>query len=102
MVYLDNAATTVCKFPASAYDDNWGKANTPYKCGLNAKQAADDCREKVKECLGVKGVSVIKHATNSIHLSNASESHANGFFSGGANVAGILKVQGPVTKEQSM
>ena len=50
---------------------------------------------------GVKGVSVIKHATNSIHLSNASESHANGFFTGGANVAGILKVQGSVTKEQS-
>ena len=41
---------------------------------------------------GVNGVSVIKHATNSINLSNASESHANGFFTGGANVAGILKV----------
>ena len=50
---------------------------------------------------GVNGVSVIKHATNSINLSNASESHANGFFTGGANVAGILKVQGGVTKEQS-
>ena len=50
---------------------------------------------------GVNGVSVIKHATNSINLSNASESHANGFFTGGANVAGILKVQGSVTKEQS-
>ena len=66
MIYLDNAATTVCKFPASVYDDVWGNANTPYKFGLNAKQAADECREKVKECLGVKGGKVI-------FCSNASE-----------------------------
>ncbi len=59
MVYLDNAATTVCKFPASAYDDVWGNANTPYKFGLNAKRAADECRKKVKECLGVKDGKVI-------------------------------------------
>ena len=59
MIYLDNAATTVCKFPASAYDDIWGNANTPYKFGLNAKQAADQCRERIKECLGVKGGKVV-------------------------------------------
>ena len=66
MIYLDNAATTVCKFPASTYDDIWGNANAPYKFGLNARQAADDCREKVKECLGVKGGKVV-------FCSNASE-----------------------------
>ena len=66
MVYLDNAATTVCKFPASTYDDIWGNANTPYKFGLNARQAADECRERVKKCLGVKGGKVI-------FCSNASE-----------------------------
>ena len=66
MIYLDNAATTVCKFPASAYDDIWGNANTPYKFGLNARQAADECRERVKKCLGVKGGNVI-------FCSNASE-----------------------------
>ena len=59
MVYLDNAATTVCKFPASAYDDIWGNANTPYKFGLNAKQVADECRERVKKCLDVKNGKVI-------------------------------------------
>ena len=59
MVYLDNAATTVCKFPASAYDAIWGNANTPYKFGLNARQAADECRERVKKCLGVKDGKVI-------------------------------------------
>ncbi len=66
MVYLDNAATTVCKFPASTYDDIWGNANVPYKFGLNARQAADKCRERVKKCLGVKGGKVI-------FCSNASE-----------------------------
>ena len=59
MVYLDNAATTVCKFPASAYDDIWGNANTPYKFGRKARELADECRKKVKECLGVKGGKVI-------------------------------------------
>ena len=66
MVYLDNAATTVCKFPASTYDDIWGNANAPYKFGLNARQAADEYRERVKKCLGVKGGKVI-------FCSNASE-----------------------------
>lgn len=66
MIYLDNAATTVCKFPASAYDDIWGNANTPYKFGLDAKKVADECRERVKQCLGVKGGKVI-------FCSNASE-----------------------------
>ena len=59
MIYLDNAATTVCKFPASTYDDIWGNANTPYKFGLNARQAADEYRERVKKCLGVKDGKVI-------------------------------------------
>ena len=59
MVYLDNAATTVCKFPASTYDDIWGNANVPYKFGLNARQASNECRERVKKCLGVKGGKVV-------------------------------------------
>src|SRR5574344_1452690 len=66
MIYLDNAATTVCKFPASVYDGVWGNANTHYKFGLGAKNIADKCREKVKKCLGVKGGKVI-------FCSNASE-----------------------------
>ena len=66
MIYLDNAATTVCKFPASSYDDVWGNANTPYQFGRDAKQTADECRKRVKQCLGVKGGKVI-------FCSNASE-----------------------------
>ena len=66
MIYLDNAATTVCKFPASTYDDIWGNANTPYKFGLNARQAADECRERVKKCLGVKDGKVISCSNASV------------------------------------
>ena len=66
MVYLDNAATTVCKFLACSYDDVWGNANTPYQFGRDAKQTADECRKRVKQCLGVKGGKVI-------FCSNASE-----------------------------
>ena len=66
MIYLDNAATTVCKFSASTYDDIWGNANTPYKFGRKARELADECRKKVRECLGAKGGKVI-------FCSNASE-----------------------------
>lgn len=59
MVYLDNAATTVCKFLACSYDDVWGNANTPYQFGRDAKQTADEYRKRVKQCLGVKGGKVI-------------------------------------------
>lgn len=66
MVYLDNAATTVCKFPASVCDDIWSNANAPYKFGRKARELADECRKKVKKCLGVKDGKVI-------FCSNASE-----------------------------
>ena len=66
MIYLDNAATTVCKFPASVCDDIWSNANAPYKFGRKARELADECRKKVIECLGVKGGKVI-------FCSNASE-----------------------------
>ena len=66
MVYLDNAATTVCKFPASVCDDIWSNANTPYKFGRKARELADECRKKVKKCLGVKDGKVV-------FCSNASE-----------------------------
>lgn len=59
MIYLDNAATTVCKFPASVCDDIWSNANAPYKFGRKARELADECRKKVRECLGVKGGKVI-------------------------------------------
>ena len=81
MVYLDNAATTVCKFTASVCDDIWSNANMPYKFGRKARELADECRKKVRECLGVKDGKVI-------FCGNASEAvkilcdrlHTKGFY----------------------
>jgi HK97 family phage portal protein len=49
---------------------------------------------------GVNGISVLQHAKNTIELSHNSETHAAGFFKNGANVSGVLTVQGSLTKAQ--
>ena len=49
---------------------------------------------------GITGVSTITHACDSLGLAKASEAHARGFFKGGANVAGILKVLSALTDKQ--
>ncbi len=49
---------------------------------------------------GVNGISVLQHAKNTIELSYNSETHAAGFFKNGANVSGVLTVQGSLTKAQ--
>lgn len=49
---------------------------------------------------GINGVSTLTHAKNTLGLSMDSEAHAAGFFKGGANLAGILKVQSTLTKQQ--
>lgn len=49
---------------------------------------------------GITGVSTLTHAKNTLGLTADSEAHARGFFKGGANLAGILKVLGTVTSDQ--
>ncbi|WP_044060236.1 phage portal protein [Proteiniphilum acetatigenes] len=49
---------------------------------------------------GVNGISVLKHAANTISLSANSEKHASGFFKNGANLSGILKVDTALTDKQ--
>jgi HK97 family phage portal protein len=49
---------------------------------------------------GIVGVSTLTHAANTLGISADSESHARGFFKGGANVAGILKVQSALNAKQ--
>jgi HK97 family phage portal protein len=49
---------------------------------------------------GIVGVSTLTHARNSLALASDSEAHASGFFKGGANLAGILKILDRTTKEQ--
>ncbi len=49
---------------------------------------------------GMIGVSTLQHAKLTLGLAMDSENHASGFFKGGANLAGILKVLGTVTGDQ--
>lgn len=50
---------------------------------------------------GIHGISTLAYAANSLGLASASEAHARGFFTGGANVGGILTVQGPLNQKQA-
>ena len=49
---------------------------------------------------GVKGLSVLQNAARSLSIAHSSENAAKGFFDNGMMINGILKVQGPVSKEQ--
>ena len=49
---------------------------------------------------GIRGISTLQHARNTLGLATDSESHATGFFKGGANLAGILKVHSSLTAKQ--
>lgn len=49
---------------------------------------------------GIDGISTLQHAIKTLGLSTDSEAHAQGFFKGGANLAGLLKVQSSLTNKQ--
>lgn len=50
---------------------------------------------------GITGISTLAHAKNTLGLAIDSEAHAAGFFKGGANLAGILKIiDGTLTTKQ--
>lgn len=49
---------------------------------------------------GITGISTLQHAKQTLGLASDSESHATGFFKGGANLAGILKVHSSLTGKQ--
>lgn len=49
---------------------------------------------------GINGVSTIQHAADTLGLAYASEAQAKGFFKGGANLSGYLKIDGPLTPKQ--
>ena len=50
---------------------------------------------------GINGQSVIYHAVNTLQLSSDAESHARGFFRGGANLAGFIKTLTALTKPKA-
>ena len=49
---------------------------------------------------GVTGISTLANARNTLGLATDAEGHAQGFFKGGANLAGVLKVQSTLTTKQ--
>lgn len=49
---------------------------------------------------GITGISTLQHAKQTLGLSMDSENHAQGFFKGGANLAGLLKVNSSLTPKQ--
>ena len=51
---------------------------------------------------GITGISTLQHARNTLGLASDSEAHAEGFFKGGANLAGIIKVQYGLTPKQKL
>ena len=50
---------------------------------------------------GVNGISVLSFASNSVKNSKNTEQSASDFFSNGRNLAGILKVNSPLTPQQT-
>lgn len=51
---------------------------------------------------GITGISTLQHARNTLGMASDSEAHAAGFFKGGANLAGIIKVQSSLTPKQKL
>ncbi len=49
---------------------------------------------------GINGVSTLRHAHQTLNLATDAESQAQGFFKGGCNLAGILKVQSILNDKQ--
>jgi HK97 family phage portal protein len=49
---------------------------------------------------GVNGISTLHNAALTLRLAMDSEKHSAGFFSSGANLSGILTVDGMLTSEQ--
>lgn len=50
---------------------------------------------------GIQGVSTLTHARLTLQLSHDTESQSRGFYHGGANLSGIIKVAGVLTEKQS-
>lgn len=51
---------------------------------------------------GYEGISTLANARNTLMLASDAEANAEGFFKGGANVGGILKVNSPMTDEDKL
>lgn len=59
ITYLDNASSAIPKFFAKDYGYHWANPNSNHKMGLEAKNALDKARERIKDSLGLKSGKVL-------------------------------------------
>ena len=92
LIYLDCEVTVVANQGRELYYRVNGIGDVPARDMLHILNHSID---------GINGISTISFAVQSLGLASASEAHAQGFFTGGANVGGILAVQGPLNQKQA-
>lgn len=69
--------------------------------GIGEKVEAKDLIHIINYSVdGVVGISTLTYARLSLGLASDAEDHARGFYSGGCNVGGILKVNSSLTEKQ--
>lgn len=69
--------------------------------GIDGKVEAKDLIHLINYTVdGVVGISTLQYAHLSLGLASDAEAHARGFYSGGCNVGGVLKVQSSLTEKQ--
>lgn len=59
VTYLDNASSTKPKFFAKDYGYHWANPNSNHRMGLEAKNALDGARERIKDSLGLKSGKIL-------------------------------------------
>lgn len=59
ITYLDNCSSTKPKFFAKDYGYHWANPNSNHKMGLEAKNALDQARERIKDSLGLKSGKIL-------------------------------------------
>lgn len=69
-----------------------------YPKPINARNIINICNYSID---GVNGISTISYAAKALELAYNAEMQANGFFKGGANLAGIVKVDGALQDGQA-
>lgn len=58
-IWLDSASTTKPKFFAKDYAQYWPNPNSSHAVGLQANQALNEARQRIKDCLGVRSGKVL-------------------------------------------
>jgi len=96
IMYLRKDGTVYYEIQYAGYDPS-----VVSKDGIETVQGEDMIHVLNFTYDGLQGVSTLRHAANTMGLAYASESTAKGFFLSGANMSGILEVEGKLTSEKA-